>query len=369
MSLPSVEENNEMFDEGPEITAPKPLSAGTKEPLSARTKRPMIVNPNSSDVPKKPRKQIPPRSKVWKHFTRTVADYNQCNCHYCGQLFNCDSASVGTSSMRDHISRCSLYKMSLDGNSQKVLASDSSCNITAIKYDPKLFSRSINEMIVLNELPFSFVESEGFRRFCFNVVLVYKHISRRTATKEIAAMYFQQKTCLKRLLMDDNTRVSLTTDIWTAPTTSYSYMVVTVHWIDANWQLQKRIISFRPIIDHRGATIAAQLLECLDEWGIKKIFTITVDNASGNTTALNIVKDALRMRGSDKMIQDGAFLHMRCCSHILNLIVRDGMEQVNESFVAVRNAIKYVRSSYARLKSFELRVETGKLNRGSLTLD
>lgn len=58
-----------------------------------------------------------------------------------------------------------MYKMSLDSN------------LTAIKYDPELFTRSVNEMIVLNKLPFSFVESEGFRRFYFNVVHVYKHIS------------------------------------------------------------------------------------------------------------------------------------------------------------------------------------------------
>lgn len=61
MSQPSVEENNEFFDEGPEITAPELSSAGSK--------RPTIEKPNSSDVPKKPRKQIPPRSKVWKHFS------------------------------------------------------------------------------------------------------------------------------------------------------------------------------------------------------------------------------------------------------------------------------------------------------------
>lgn len=56
----------------------------------------------------------------------------------------------------------------------------------------------------------------------------------------------------------------MTTDIWVAPTTSYSYMVITAHWINANWDLQKRIISFKPVTDHKGATIASHLIDCLE---------------------------------------------------------------------------------------------------------
>ena len=37
--------------------------------------------------------------------------------------------------------------------------------------------------------------------------------------------------------------------------------------------------------------------------------------------------------------------------------------------MAIRNAVKYVRSSGPRLQSFQLRVLTGKVSRGSLSLD
>lgn len=227
----------------------------------------------------------------------------------------------------------------------------------------------MNEMVVVNELPFSFVESEGWKRFCFNVLPLYNTFSRRTCTKDIVEIYLQEKAALQTLFSVEEQRVSLTTDIWTSPTTSYSYMVITGHWIDTNWEIQKRNLSFKFITDHRGATIAGQLLDCIDDWGIKKIFTVIVDNAKNNDKALEGFTDALRLRGVESLVRDGEFLHMRCCAHILNLIVGDGMKKSKSTIVAIRNAVKYVRSSSTRLKSFALRCETGKVCRGSLPLD
>ncbi|CAL9225039.1 unnamed protein product, partial [Arabidopsis halleri] len=60
---------------------------------------------------------------------------------------------------------------------------------------------------------------------------------------------------------------------------------------------------------------------------------------------------------------------MRCCGDIVNLLVKESMEHVSDSIVAVRNAVKYVQSSLSRFKSFEFRVETGKVPKGNLSLD
>ena len=227
----------------------------------------------------------------------------------------------------------------------------------------------MNEMIVLNEEPFSFVESEGFRRFCHNVLPMYTVHCRRTATEDIFKMFMLEKARLKQLFADEKQRVSLTTDIWVAPTTSYSYMVVTAHWIDRNWEMQKRIISFKPITDHKGDTISDHLSLCISDWGIDKVFTVTVDNAKANDKALRLFAETCRLIGPNALVRDGSLMHMRCCAHILNLIVRDGLSEVKQSVMAIRNAVKYVRSSGTRLQSFQLRVLTGKVSRGSLSLD
>ncbi|KAJ0264749.1 HAT protein [Hirschfeldia incana] len=333
---------------------------GTKRPASERS---------STELPPVGKKKQAHRADVWQHFIQREDDLSISNCRYCGQEIGCDTKKSGTSAMKNHLARCKLYLLYKESGSQPVLGSDNSGVLTTIKYDAGLFRRSVNEMIVLNELPFYFVESEGFRRFCHNVLPMYTVHCRRTATEDIFGMFMREKARLKELFSCEKQRVSLTTDIWVAPTTSYSYMVVTAHWIDRNWDMQKRIISFKPITDHKGDTIAEHLSQCLVDWGIKKVFTVTVDNAKGNDKALRLFTDTCRQLGVDALVKDGALLHMRCCAHILNLIVKDGLAQVKESVVAIRNAVKYVRSSGTRLQSFQLRVLTGKVSRGSLSLD
>ncbi|KAF8114458.1 hypothetical protein N665_0037s0034 [Sinapis alba] len=261
-----------------------------------------------SDLPPKPRKKIAHRAKCCEYFIQREDDPGQCNCCF---------KTVGTSPMINHIARCKLYKADQESKTQTKLTGNSSGPALTVRYDAALFRRSVNEMIILSALLFAFVESEGFMCFCLNVLPMYTVHCRRTATKDIFARFVFKKQ-----------RVSLTTDIWVAPTNSVSYMVVTSRWIDANWVLQKMILSFKPVTDHKEDTIAEHLISCLAEWGIEKVFTVT---------------------GEAALVKNGVYLHMRCSAHILNLM--------------------YVRSSGPRLKSFELRVDSGKISRGSLSMD
>ena len=50
---------------------------------------------------------------------------------------------------------------------------------------------------------------------------------------------------------------------------------------------------------------------------------------------------------------DGKFLHVRCSAHILNLIVGDGLKELDYSIMIVRNAVRYVRASPSRLERFK----------------
>ncbi|KAG7548602.1 Ribonuclease H-like superfamily [Arabidopsis suecica] len=323
---------------------------------------------SGGDKPPKPRKKYAKRAPIWEHFLQRE-DPTKSYCKYCLAEIGCDSKKVGTSPMIGHIKVCKHYKDWVDKENQKVLSGDNKGNLKVIKYDPHLFRRSVNEMVVVNELPFSFVESEGWKRFCFNVLPMYKTFCRKTCSQDIVGMYLEEKEALKTLFRVEKQRVSLTTDIWTCPITSFNYMVITGHWVNTEWELQKRILSFKVITDHKGDTIAGQLLDCLEEWGIEKVYTITVDNARNNDKALDAFKEAFKLIGLQALVKDGKFIHMRCCAHILNLIVGDGLKKAQREVVAVRNAVKYVRSNFSRLKSFSLRCETAKLCRGNLPLD
>lgn len=70
-------------------------------------------------------------------------------------------------------------------------------------------------------------------------------------------------------------------------------MCITAHYIDAQWKMNKKVISFVPIQSHKGDAIAKALEACLIDWGLKNISTITVDNASSNDVVIGFLKNKL----------------------------------------------------------------------------
>ena len=46
---------------------------------------------------------------------------------------------------------------------------------------------------------------------------------------------------------------------------------------------------------------------------------------------------------------DGKYLHLRCACHILNLIVKDGLKELNCSIKSIRNAVVFLHSLPSRL--------------------
>ncbi|KAH1121352.1 hypothetical protein J1N35_004512 [Gossypium stocksii] len=67
----------------------------------------------------------------------------------------------------------------------------------------------------------------------------------------------------------------------------------------------------------------------LVELGIDKSFTVTVDNASSNDVAIGYLRKKFNPRGG--LVQNGNYLHMRCMAHIVNLIVVEGLKEMNKS--------------------------------------
>ena len=51
------------------------------------------------------------------------------------------------------------------------------------------------------------------------------------------------------------------------------------------------------------------------------------------------------------------FLCVRCCAHILNLIVQEGLKVAKEALYKIRESVKYVKASEGRLRQFQKCVE------------
>ncbi|XP_019150547.1 PREDICTED: zinc finger BED domain-containing protein RICESLEEPER 2-like [Ipomoea nil] len=141
-------------------------------------------------------------------------------------------------------------------------------------------------------------------------------------------------------------------------------MCLACHFIDHDQKLHKRIINFFPITSHKGEDVGKVVEKCLRDWGIDNVFTITVDNASSNAVVVGYLKRKLNNLGTS--ILQGKYLHMRCIAHIINIIVTDGMKDMNESIAKVRGAIRYVRQSPSRLLKFKGCVEMEKIQSNAL---
>ena len=58
------------------------------------------------------------------------------------------------------------------------------------------------------------------------------------------------------------------------------------------------------------------------------MMAITLDNASNNDAAITNIKR--RLDEQNMLVANGNLLHQRCCAHILNLIVTDGLKMVKD---------------------------------------
>ncbi|XP_060182335.1 zinc finger BED domain-containing protein RICESLEEPER 2-like [Lycium barbarum] len=99
---------------------------------------------------------------------------------------------------------------------------------------------------------------------------------------------------------------------------------------------------------------------CLLYWNLDKVFSVTVDNASSNDITVRELSKQLNMRGTN--IMDGKQLHVRCMAHIINLIVHEGLKEIDAFVKRVRQMVRYVRSSSARGSHFKKCYEVQRLD-------
>ncbi|KAH9803374.1 BED-type domain-containing protein [Citrus sinensis] len=309
---------------------------------------------------KRKRPPMKKRSAVWNHFTLLEDNPNKCMCNYCGKQYQCHSRLDGIVNMTRHIKTCESYKTfrAQQSGSQQNLTSEggeenASNLVLGKRWSQDACRRAVTKMIIMGELPLSFVDNKGFRHFCSVAIPQFVMPSRRTIGRDVIELFLEEKTMLKSLICNNKQRVSLTTDLWTS-VQNMSYMVITAHFIDSDWCLNMRIISFSAIEDHRGKSIDKKIVACLQDWGIERLFAITVDNATANDVAVGYVTmQLLSWRNDDALVLAGQYMHVHCCAHILNLIVVSGLGELHASVTAIRNAVKYVRSSSIRLWTFK----------------
>ena len=110
------------------------------------------------------------------------------------------------------------------------------------------------------------------------------------------------------------------------------------------------------------------IFKCLMAWEIEdKVFYVSIDNASYNDSCLKNLKENLSL--SRKLVLNGDLFHVRCCTHILNLLVQDGLSKIKDIIQNVRESVKYINHNDSRLKAFCDVVEQKHLKERKLIID
>ena len=175
-------------------------------------------------------------------------------------------------------------------------------------------------------------------------------------------LFAEQRSMLMNSLFPACSSMSLTSDIWSG-NAKEDYISVVAHYVSADWELQKKVIGFRLIeVSHSGENIAEKISVVVEEFGlIDKIFAVTLDNASANSKAYDILQPVLfGYLGSypaptrdDPHKVKYLLVHQRCACHIINLIIKSGLKRLKPFTEDFRTAINFLNSSNQRIALFK----------------
>ncbi|XP_027182203.1 uncharacterized protein LOC113780619 [Coffea eugenioides] len=133
--------------------------------------------------------------------------------------------------------------------------------------DHEIYRDKLAIAIVKHDYLFQFVEHIGIRELHLFLNFSVKSISRNTAKSDVLKIYRREKEKVKKELELVQDRICLTHDLWSS-ITSDGYMSLTVHYVDQNWNLQKRIVVFR----HAGLDMIDEAIYKIRE-SVKHVFS------------------------------------------------------------------------------------------------
>uniref|UniRef100_A0A3Q7GTL7 hAT-like transposase RNase-H fold domain-containing protein n=1 Tax=Solanum lycopersicum TaxID=4081 RepID=A0A3Q7GTL7_SOLLC len=254
----------------------------------------------------------------------------------------------GTGGLRTHLRKCNKefarlddieranrngtpipeYSMGVGGSNivQSVLnMSNPASQSTHRTYSKEKDRRELAKMVVVCGLLFSFPSHPGFVHYIRKLYNPdYEGIPRNTIKSDLFKYKKEYSHFLCCLFAYYDSRLSITSDMGRSPSGN-DYFTLSVHWIDHEWNMQKRILAYKYVEETKTSSyIASKVGSILQYYEIcDKIMIVTLDNASNNLRDVNYFK----IRHCP--IENGCF-HIKCAAHVYNLIVKDVKARVTE---------------------------------------
>lgn len=229
----------------------------------------------SDDVPEGKDSRKAFKAEIWDHYnTRVVRRKRRANCKYCGIKIPCHSKRNGTSSAKSHFSSCTRNpyneksKMRQSGLNFKPQPPGASGPprpyLGNWVFDMEAARDAFVKKVIIDDDPLCEYEKPGWKLVAAVALPPYFKLPKRTQlTRLCLAMYEKMKLELKQFFSSTKQRVSITTDTWTSHNQRLSYMSLTAHYVDSDFKLQKKILSFVPVTSHKGEDLGLALETCL----------------------------------------------------------------------------------------------------------
>lgn len=285
-----------------------------------------IINSNQPTKKKRHTNKNQRISWVWEHFTTEstgekferlgeLVDDAFIVCKHCDWRILDSKRKQSTSNMKRHL----INKHKLSQNAQALPLELS---------NEEILQKDIVYMIVTQNLPFTFIESDGFKKILKHIPYQKSGFSATTLTRLIQNESSSAIAELGNLLNETCESISLSLDIWTSPTND-AYLGIIGYWIGTNFECFERLLDFVLITGlHTGENLAQNIvMPTLNMFGLaSKVLTITLDNASNNERLVSALKESIDSLFDNGIIAKKKFLgqgsFIRCIAHVLNLIAK-----------------------------------------------
>ena len=274
------------------------------------------------------------RSDVWDYFEKNASG-KKVQCRLCKN----DYAYLGTTSnLRDHLNRYHKDKYKQNDARESGDKQQTSLNIFVNCHKcPTARAKRITELLALmiarDLRPAAIIEAEGFKRVLSFLEPGYVIPSSVHLMDVVRRKYTIAKEKLRKILAENNTKHSLTTDIWTSFAND-AYISLTTHFIDDCWQMKSYTLTTYSFPEqHTGDNIVEKLKEVVREYDIddSSIFAIVHDQGSNFQWAGRLLEN------------DKQWKSVNCAAHCLQLCIIEGFDinTIAQTLTAAKMLVKH----------------------------
>lgn len=163
------------------------------------------------------------------------------------------------------------------------------------------------------------VEDEGFRQMIHVLNPGYTLPSRTHYTKLMERKYEQTFQAVKTDIKATQSKIALTTDVWTSVATE-AYLGITCHYIGDEWNMKSTCLTTMPLEErHSASNIAEWLEEVVARFEIppSKIIAFVHDNGANIVAAAKVLEEK------------HGWSSVRCAGHTLQLVINSSLKHTN----------------------------------------